>query len=124
MNHILLPPSQTILLGTTGSRVYAAIPMVAMAVFFYMIYARLKPMRKAAPDNRWGDTGARLNQLLKIDFVKPTPVKKLYLRSKVAEVSGRKIVVKTTVSVDGDIHARSEAVMVQIPEDDGKGKES
>lgn len=61
---------------------------------------------------------------LKIDFIKPTPMKKLCLRSKVAEIKGRKIVVKTTVSVDDAVHARGAAVMVQIPEGDGKGKGS
>ena len=57
---------------------------------------------------------------LKVDYIKPTPVKELYLRSEVAEISNRKMVVKTTVSVDGVVRAKGEAVMVQIPSDNGK----
>lgn len=52
---------------------------------------------------------------LKIDYIKPTPVKEIYLRSEVTAIKGRKIVVNTTVSVDGVVRARGEAIMVQIP---------
>ncbi len=55
---------------------------------------------------------------LKVDFVRPTPMNKvLELRSRVMEIKDRKIIVSTTLSVDGDMCAKGEAVMVHIPED-------
>ena len=54
---------------------------------------------------------------LKIDFIKPTPIGKvLELRSRAIEIKGRKTVVATDLSVDGEICVRGEAVMVKIPE--------
>ena len=54
---------------------------------------------------------------LKVDFIKPTPMGKvLELRSRTTEIKGRKIVVSTELSVDGQIHVKCEAVMVRIPE--------
>lgn len=44
---------------------YTAVPLIGAAVFLYMLYVRFKPMRKAAPDHRWNDQGARIRQLLK-----------------------------------------------------------
>jgi acyl-coenzyme A thioesterase PaaI-like protein len=54
---------------------------------------------------------------LKIDFLKPTPMgKALELRGKILEIKDRKIIVSTTLSAEGEIRARGEAVMVQLPE--------
>ena len=55
---------------------------------------------------------------LHVDYVRPTPIKgPLDLRSQIKEVKGRKVVVTTTLSVDGEICARGEVVAVQIPDD-------
>ena len=55
---------------------------------------------------------------LHVDYVRPTPIKgPLDLRSQVKEVKGRKVVVTTTLSVDGEVCARGEVVAVQIPDD-------
>jgi acyl-coenzyme A thioesterase PaaI-like protein len=57
---------------------------------------------------------------LKVDYLKPTPIDRvLELRSTVREIKGRKVVVATVLSVDGDPCAKGEAVMVQIPERSG-----
>lgn len=54
---------------------------------------------------------------LKVDFLKPTPMGKvLELRGKVREIRGRKVIVGVTLSVEGEIKAKGEAVLVQIPE--------
>lgn len=51
---------------------------------------------------------------LKVDYLKPTPVEKLTLRSQVLEITDKKVVVATTVSSSGIIRAKGETVMVLI----------
>jgi acyl-coenzyme A thioesterase PaaI-like protein len=54
---------------------------------------------------------------LKVDFLKPTPMGKvLELRGKADEIKQRKVLVSVTLSVEGEICAKSEAVLVQFPE--------
>ncbi|OPY07462.1 MAG: Thioesterase superfamily protein [Syntrophus sp. PtaB.Bin001] len=54
---------------------------------------------------------------LKIDFLKPTPMgTAIELRGRALEIKGRKIIVSTTLSSEGEIRAKGEAVMVQLPE--------
>jgi acyl-coenzyme A thioesterase PaaI-like protein len=54
---------------------------------------------------------------LHVDYLKPTAIEgPLELRSRVKEVSGRKVVVATELSVHGELCARGEVVAVQIPE--------
>jgi len=54
---------------------------------------------------------------LKIDFLKPTPMgKAIELRSRVLEIKDRKILVSTTLSAEGEVRAKGEAIMVQLPE--------
>lgn len=54
---------------------------------------------------------------LKVDFLKPTPMgTPLELRSKILEIKDRKIIVSTTLSADGEIRARGEEILVQLPE--------
>lgn len=53
---------------------------------------------------------------LKVDFLKPTPIGKvLELWGKVKEIKGRKVIVGVTLSAEGEICAKGEAVLVQIP---------
>lgn len=55
---------------------------------------------------------------LHVDYIRPTPIKgPMDLRSQIKEVKGRKVVVTTTLSVDGEVCARGEVVAVQIPDD-------
>jgi len=54
---------------------------------------------------------------LKVDFLKPTPIGKvLELKGRVKEIKGQKIIVSVTVSTEGEIHAKGESVLVQLPE--------
>ncbi len=54
---------------------------------------------------------------IKVDFLKPTPAGKvLELRGHVEEIKKRKVIVSITLSADGEIRAKGEVVMVQIPE--------
>jgi acyl-coenzyme A thioesterase PaaI-like protein len=53
---------------------------------------------------------------LKVDFLKPVPIGKvLELRGKVKEIKGRKAVVGVTLSAEGEVRARGEAVLVEMP---------
>jgi acyl-CoA thioesterase FadM len=55
---------------------------------------------------------------LKVDFLRPTPIGPvLELRSRPTEIKGRKIVVSTELSADGEVCVRGEAVMVRLPDD-------
>jgi acyl-coenzyme A thioesterase PaaI-like protein len=54
---------------------------------------------------------------LHVEYLKPTPIEgPLELRSQVKEISGRKVVVTTDLSVDGEVCARGEVVAVLIPD--------
>lgn len=54
---------------------------------------------------------------LKVDYLKPTPSnEELEIRARATEVKGRKVLVSITLSASGEIRAKGEAVMVQIPE--------
>ena len=54
---------------------------------------------------------------LHVDFLKPTPLgPPLELRSRVKEISARKVVVETDLSVNGVVCARGSVVAVRIPE--------
>jgi acyl-coenzyme A thioesterase PaaI-like protein len=53
---------------------------------------------------------------LKVDFIKPTPLRTICLRGRVVELTKRKAIVQTTVAVDGVVCASGEAVMVKLPD--------
>lgn len=54
---------------------------------------------------------------LKVDYLKPTPAGvELEVRAKIIEIKNRKVVLTATVTADGVVTAKGEAVMVQIPE--------
>jgi acyl-coenzyme A thioesterase PaaI-like protein len=54
---------------------------------------------------------------LHVDFLKPTPITaELSLRAKVEEIRGRKIVVASELRAAGELCARGQAVLVQMPE--------
>ncbi len=57
---------------------------------------------------------------LKVDFLKPTPIASaMEIRGRVKEIKGRKVIVETTVWVDGIATARGDVVAVQMPESFG-----
>lgn len=54
---------------------------------------------------------------LHVDYLKPTPLGfPLHLRSQVKEIKGRKVVITTTLSAQGEVCARGEVVAVQMPD--------
>ena len=54
---------------------------------------------------------------LRVDYLRPTPLgPELEIRGRVREMGGRKVVVEATVSADGVVTARGEAVAVRMPE--------
>jgi acyl-CoA thioesterase FadM len=53
---------------------------------------------------------------LHVDYVRPTPIDAvLEVRSRVKEIKGRKVVVESTLSANGEVCARGEVVAVQLP---------
>jgi acyl-coenzyme A thioesterase PaaI-like protein len=54
---------------------------------------------------------------LKVDYVKPTPLgPPIEMRSTIVSVKGRKVVVATSLRVNGEECVRGEAVLIQVPE--------
>lgn len=54
---------------------------------------------------------------LKVDYLRPAPVGKvLELKGRPKEISDRKVIVAITLSAEGEICAKGEAVMVKLPE--------
>ena len=54
---------------------------------------------------------------LHVDYLKPTPIDgPLELRAQVQEIKGRKVVVTTQLSAQGEVCARGEVVAVQVPD--------
>ncbi|MDD5466168.1 MAG: PaaI family thioesterase [Anaerolineales bacterium] len=58
-----------------------------------------------------------LTAALHVDYLRPTPLGvPLELRASVKEIKGRKVVVASTLSANGEVCARGEVVAVQMPE--------
>jgi len=56
---------------------------------------------------------------LKIDYLKPTPMgKALELRGRIKEINKRKVFVNVELSSEGEIRAKGEVILVQLPESD------
>jgi Fe-S oxidoreductase len=66
MDVALISPAKTMLFALPAVVVYTAIPVIGIALFGYLIYSRLKPLLKAAPDPRANKLPQRTAQLLKI----------------------------------------------------------
>jgi len=54
---------------------------------------------------------------LHVDYLRPTPIDaQLTIRARVEEFGGRKVVVSSTLTADGQLCAKGNAVLVQMPE--------
>jgi acyl-coenzyme A thioesterase PaaI-like protein len=54
---------------------------------------------------------------LKVDYLRPTPINQdLVVRARVVEISGRKVVVQSTLQAGDQVCARGEVVVVEMPE--------
>jgi acyl-coenzyme A thioesterase PaaI-like protein len=59
-----------------------------------------------------------LTASLHVDYLRPTPLgMPLQLRGWVKEIKGRKVVVESTLSAEGQICARGQVVAVQVPDE-------
>jgi acyl-coenzyme A thioesterase PaaI-like protein len=71
-------------------------------------------------ENRTMDTAPPLRYVtasLHIDYLRPTPLgTQLEIRARVKEISGRKAVVSSNLLADGELCAKGEAILVQMPE--------
>ncbi|MFZ4538864.1 PaaI family thioesterase [Propionivibrio sp.] len=57
---------------------------------------------------------------LQVSYLKATPIgKEIEIRGRVREIKGRKVIVDSTVFVDGVATARGEVVSIQMPENFG-----
>jgi acyl-coenzyme A thioesterase PaaI-like protein len=58
-----------------------------------------------------------LTASLHVDYLKPTPLDTLLeVRARIKEVKGRKVVVASTLSANGQVTVRGEVVAVQVPD--------
>lgn len=58
-----------------------------------------------------------LTASLHVDYLRPTPLGvPLEVRGRIEQVKGRKVVVTSTLSANGEVCARGEVVAVQVPE--------
>jgi len=58
-----------------------------------------------------------LTAALKVDYLRPTPLGvPLLIRGRIKEIKGRKVIVETTLSAEGEVCARGEVIAVQVPE--------
>ncbi|MEN8238521.1 MAG: PaaI family thioesterase [Actinomycetota bacterium] len=53
---------------------------------------------------------------LEVDYLLPTPLEAFHLVGRVKEIRGRKVVVETDLSVEGEVTAKGSAVLIEIPE--------
>jgi acyl-coenzyme A thioesterase PaaI-like protein len=53
---------------------------------------------------------------LEVDYLLPTPLATMVLHGRLVEITGRKVVVDTDLSVGGTVTAKGSAVLVEIPE--------
>jgi acyl-coenzyme A thioesterase PaaI-like protein len=54
---------------------------------------------------------------LHVEYLKPTPIDlPLEVRGKVEEINDRKVLVRTTVSVNGELCAKAQVIAVKMPE--------
>lgn len=66
MDFALMPPAVSRFLSIPADIIYILIPVVGIGLFSYMIYCRIKPLLKAAPDPRSNDLKARAGRLMSI----------------------------------------------------------
>jgi len=66
MEPALISPASATIIGIPASIVYILIPLIGVGTFAYIISRRLKPLLKAAPDNRFNRIPERIQSVLKI----------------------------------------------------------
>ena len=66
MQPALISPASGTILGIPAYIIYILIPLAGVGIFAYIIFKRLAPLLKAAPDPRFNRIGERIQSVLKI----------------------------------------------------------
>jgi Fe-S oxidoreductase len=66
MQPALISPASGTILGIPADIIYILIPLAGVGIFAYIIFKRLAPLLKAAPDHRFNRIGERIQSVLKI----------------------------------------------------------
>ena len=66
MESALISPASASFLGIPAIIIYILIPLMGIGIFAYILYRRLVPLLKAAPDDRFNRLGERIKNVLKI----------------------------------------------------------
>ena len=66
MEPALISPASASFLGIPGKIIFILIPLAGIALFGYIIFRRMAPLLKAAPDDRFNRFGQRIKSVVKI----------------------------------------------------------
>ena len=66
MQPALISPASTSILGIPANIIYILIPLAGVGIFIYILFKRLVPLLKAAPDDRFNRLTERIQSVLKI----------------------------------------------------------
>ncbi len=66
MQPALISPASSSFIGIPANIIYILIPLIGVGAFAYIIFKRLAPLFKAAPDNRFDRIADRIQSVLKI----------------------------------------------------------
>ncbi|MGD9300432.1 MAG: (Fe-S)-binding protein [Desulfobacterales bacterium] len=66
MQPALISPASTSILGIPANIIYILIPLAGVGIFIYILFKRLVPLLKAAPDDRFNRVTERIQSVLKI----------------------------------------------------------
>ncbi|MEE4265533.1 MAG: hypothetical protein V2I56_22790, partial [Desulfobacteraceae bacterium] len=64
MQPALISPASSSILGIPAYIIYILIPLAGVGAFAYIIFKRLAPLLKAAPDNRFNRFAERIQAVL------------------------------------------------------------
>ena len=65
MESALISPANALYFGLPGKSIFILIPLIGIGIFAYIMIRRIGPLRKAAPDPRFGRVGERIRSVLK-----------------------------------------------------------
>ena len=66
MGPALISPAAATILGIPANIIYILIPLIGVGTFAYIMFRRLRPLLKAAPDDRFNRIPERIRSVLKI----------------------------------------------------------
>ncbi len=66
MESALISPAAATILGIPANIIYVLIPLIGVGTFAYIMYRRLRPLLKAAPDDRFNRIPERIRSVIKI----------------------------------------------------------